>query len=155
MAMTSQPGWNRRLAFAAWSIYVVSFFLPSYDTLRGYQCATCQTMFWDQAVHGDWTGINYELITLSNLTMLLSPWLLFSFAKTSGRLKAVRMAVLLSTLLVWLFVGRILASSGDRQAIRIGCLLWTLSFGVLSWATRPICKSCDKNSAPVDQPSHA
>src|SRR5882724_1642908 len=69
--------WNRTAAFAAWAIFVVSFFLPSYSDGYGYQCALLQSTFWSGAIQGNLASINYELLTLANLLMLISPLLMF------------------------------------------------------------------------------
>lgn len=44
--------WNRRLAVAAWAMFFVSFFLPSYLAMPGWACALLQGVFWPNALRG-------------------------------------------------------------------------------------------------------
>ena len=59
--------WKRPMLIAAWAVFVVSFFLPSYTVMRGWQCALLQHTFWPQVLQGDLMAIHYELLTFANL----------------------------------------------------------------------------------------
>ena len=126
--------WNRRLTWAAWVMFVVSFFLPSYMDLPGWKCALFQPGLWDKAIHGHWPSINYELLTLANLLMLASPFLLFRYGGRPCVVRWFHWLNLIAVLLVWAFIGLCLTSESDRAALRIGCYVWGLSFVVLQVA---------------------
>lgn len=129
--------WNRHLAWTAWGMYVVSFFLPSYMDGPGWACALYQRWFWNGAIHGNWPSINYELLTLANLLMLASPLLLFRYGGSPRILRWLRGLNLTAVLLVWAFLGLLLSDTHDRSALRIGCYVWGLSFVVLQVSTVP------------------
>lgn len=133
--MKSNPSqWNRPIAFAAWAMFVISFFLPSYANGYGYVCAILQTQFWPQALNGESWAIHYELLTLANVLMLVSPWLLFRFCGTASRMKWLRWLTLTATILVWSFVVRFIADGGGAE-LKVGCYVWSLSFAFLFYAT--------------------
>ena len=132
--------WNRPLAFAAWMIFMISFFLPSYcyetgwdlKQLWGYQCATLQGFFWSKVMWGDWISIHYELLTLANLVMLASP---FCFLWRRGiSLKSCRCASLAALVLVWSFLLLLLLQEGGHN-LRVGCYVWASSFLMLHLST--------------------
>lgn len=131
---SNPPQWNRPVAFAAWAMFVVSFFLPSYADGYGYNCAILQTHFWPQALNGESGAIHYELLTLANALMLITPWLLFRFSGTVGRMKWLRWLTLTATILVWSFVIRFIADGGGAE-LKVGCYVWSLSFALLFYST--------------------
>jgi hypothetical protein len=122
--------WNRRLAWIAWAMFLVSFFLPSYAEWLGWQCALLQPLFWSNALHGSWTSVHYELLTPANLLMLASSLLLFKFGGSPRVLKWFRHLALTASLLVWSFIGLLLVS-GDKGDLKLGCYVWGISFVLL------------------------
>src|SRR3954470_1290776 len=76
MKTKNASDWNHTLVVIAWAAFLISFFLPSYAEGRGYQCAALHSFFWSGAMEGNWGSIHYLLLTLANLLMLISPFLL-------------------------------------------------------------------------------
>ena len=111
-------------------MFLVSFFLPSYDEAPGWICAILQRDFWWGAKHGDWHSIHYELLTLANLIMLASPLLVFRFEGNLRALSWSRHLTLSASLLVWSFIGLLLASK-DGVYLNFGCYVWGVSFVLL------------------------
>jgi hypothetical protein len=133
MKTQSTPHWNRTLAFVAWTAFVVSFFLPSYGDSRGYQCAVMHGFFWSGAMQGNWTSIHYLLLTLPNLLMLASPFLMFRFGRYARGLSWQRYSTFASSILVWSFLIMLLAHK-DGNDLRVGAFVWAASFVIL-WAS--------------------
>ncbi len=127
--------WNRPLAIAAWITFSISIFLPSFGNpfdiqLLGYQCAIAQTYFWPQAVGGNWISIHYELLTLANGLMLVSPFCLAGMPGILLSLKAFRYTTLAALILVWSFVLLVLLNEGGHN-LKAGCYVWAFSFLLL------------------------
>lgn len=131
---SNPPQWNRPVAFAAWAMFVVSFFLPSYADGYGYKCVVVPFYFWSEAVHGNPGAIHFQPLTLANALMLITPWLLFRFSGTVGRMKWLRWLTLTATILVWSFVIRFIADGGGAE-LKVGCYVWSLSFALLFYST--------------------
>jgi hypothetical protein len=130
------PQWNKRAAFFAWTVFAISFFLPSYGDSSGYVCALLQNFYWPNAIGGKSGAIHYELLTLSNVLMLASPFALFRLCGTAQRMKWMRWLIFSSTVLVWSFVIRLLADEGGAN-IKIGCYIWSFSFALLYLSVLP------------------
>jgi hypothetical protein len=128
--MNTTSNWNRTLAIAAWATFIISFFLPSYGAWLGWQCAMMHQFFWPQAIHGEWPCIHYLLLTLVNLLMLASPFLLTRFSQNIRQLKWLHHLTFAAVILVWSFVLELLAHK-DGTDLRIGCYVWALSFALL------------------------
>lgn len=126
--------WNRPLAFVAWALFAVSFLMPSYAALPGYQCALAQTLFWSQAIRGEWSAIHYLLLTLPNLLMIASPFLLRRFTRDPRSLWWVRYSSFAATGLVWSFLVLLLAHE-ERADLRVGSYVWAASFSFFSAST--------------------
>jgi hypothetical protein len=121
--------WNRPLAITAWAIFIISFFLPSYGRFRGWQCAVLHQYFWPNAMLGNLGCIHYLLLTLANLLMLASPFLLTRFSQDTQQLKRLHHLMFGAAILVWSFVLELLVQKdGD---LRVGCYVWSLSFALL------------------------
>lgn len=129
-AMNTSSVWKRPLLIAAWAVYIVSFFLPSYATLYGWQCATLQHTVWTKATTGDLVSVHYELLTLANLLMLASPFLLGQFSQSVRSLQWLHHACLAATLLVWAFVVELVVHQ-EGAGIKLGCFVWCVSFSLL------------------------
>ena len=128
------PQWNRPVAFAAWAMFVISFFLPSYIGGYGYKCVVVPFYFWSEAVRGNPGAIHFQLLTLANVLMLVSPWWLFHFCGTASRMKWLRWLTLTATVSVWSFIILFIAD-GSGGELRVGCYAWSLSFALLFYAT--------------------
>lgn len=126
--------WNRPLAWIAWTTFVVSFFLPSYADGFGWQCAglSATAVNWPDFWH-NWTNIHLASLTLANLFMLLSPFLLLRFSHNPRFLKWWRGLTLLALVLVWSFILPLITHS-DRVDLRFGCFVWSASFLFLALA---------------------
>jgi len=133
MNRTSHGG--RPLAVAAWAVFVVSFFLPAYGTLHGWQCALLQNLCWPNVLRGDGMAIHYQFLTLANLLMLFSPLWLAQFSQRVRPLKWLHHATLAALLLVWAFVLQLVARQ-EGAGLRMGCYIWSGSFVLLYLAVR-------------------
>jgi hypothetical protein len=127
--------WIRTLAFVAWAAFVVSFFLPSYADLGGYQCAVMHGYFWQGAMQGNWGAVHYLLLTLPNLLMLASPFLIFRFRGYARSLSWLRYATFAALILVWSFLILIMFyANKDGSNLRVGAFVWASSFVIL-WSS--------------------
>lgn len=131
MKTQSTSLWNAALAVVAWASFVISIFLPSYADGRGYHCAVLHSAFWQGAMQGSWGAIHYLLLTLPNLLMLASPYLLLRFHEYPRRLSWLRYSTFSSLLLVWSFLILLLADAGGSD-LRIGAYVWASAF-VFLW----------------------
>ena len=57
--------WSRPLAWTAWVLFAVSFFLPAYANELGWQCAgfSIVVVSWPGFWHGNWGIIHLALLT--------------------------------------------------------------------------------------------
>jgi hypothetical protein len=134
-AMNPTSPWKGPLAIAAWSIYFISFFLPSYTVMRGWQCATLQHVFWPKALQGDLLSIHYQFLLLANLLMLASPWLLARFSRNARQLQWVHHLTLGAMIVVCGFLLQLIAY-GAAGGLKIGCFVWMFSFTLLYLSVR-------------------
>lgn len=131
-AMKTKSSWSRILMFGAWTVFIISFFLPALNGTRGFICALMQPTFWQGALQGNSFSIHYEFLTLANLLMLASPLLFTRFFRQGWFLRWGHFTVLAATILVWAFVLRLLANPDvSAKKVEIGCFLWALSFVLL------------------------
>lgn len=121
-------------AIAAWQVFIVSFFLPAYDQMPGWKTAILQSLFWPQALQGQWLSIHYLLLLPANLLMLASPFLLAWAGHDVRFLKWLRGLTLAAVLLVWTFILELVAQKNGAD-LKIGCYLWAVSFAVLLLAS--------------------
>ena len=128
--------WRRPLAWAAWTLFLVSFFLPAYARGYGWQCAglSVEAVSWPEIRSGKWLDIHLALLTLANLLMLASPFLLRQFSQKVGFTKWLRGASFGALALAWSFLGIFLACS-DGEDLKIGCYVWAASFLLLFLST--------------------
>jgi len=135
--------WNRPLAWCAWVLFVVSFFLPAHRYGGwGWQCAWgsaggfFSSGFWQDILKGDLIDGDFHLtlLTFANLLMLVSPFLLPRFSKNLRFTKCCRAFSLLALILVWSFIFRLLTEN-DRENLKIGCYVWAAAFLPLFLAT--------------------
>jgi hypothetical protein len=131
--------WNRPLAWSAWILFAVSFFLPADDDMLGWRCAalSATAVTWAEFWHGDWFSIHLSSATLANLLMIVSPFLLPRFSQNKRRLKWLRFSSLAALVLVWSFVLTLLAHA-DGKYLKIGCYVWAISFLPLFLSTLKI-----------------
>lgn len=133
---------NWRFAIAAWTVFGVSFFLPSYSdgyfSLWGWQCATSQSFIWGVGKL-NWVDVHYELLTFANLVMLASPPLLFWFGRNACILRWTRALTLVSLILVWSFIALFFIHEEWRD-LRVGCFVWGASFALLLLSTIGTCR---------------
>jgi hypothetical protein len=78
--------WNRPLAWAAWILFVISFFLPAYGDGLGWRCTamSATAVTWAEFWHGDWRIIYLASLTLANLLMIASPFCCRDFHKINA-----------------------------------------------------------------------
>ena len=129
-AMNTNSHWSRPLTFGAWALFAISFFLPTLNEARGYQCAMMQNLFWDGTMRGEWISIHYELLTLANVLMLASPFLFMLFSRNTRQLLWLHHLILAATILVWAFVVQLIIHQ-ENNGLRIGCFVWSTSFALL------------------------
>lgn len=122
--------WNRPLAWTAWTMFVLSFFLPAYADGFGWACAWLSLSAWRERP-GNLFDIHLAVLTLGNLLMIISPFLLPLLSQNARRMKWLRGSCLVASLLVWSFVIRLAAG----KDLRIGCYVWAISFLLLGLAT--------------------
>ena len=131
-AKIGQNQWNQPLAWMAWALFTASFFLPSYDNGWGWQCAglAATAVNWQDFWH-NWMNIHLASLTLANLLMLASPFLLFRFSHNLRLLNWWRGFSLFASTLVWSFI-LLLLTHADRTDLRFGCFVWGMSFLLLT-----------------------
>jgi len=110
--------------------FAISFALPTYAEGRGWQCAFMHSYFWSGAMQGKWGCIHYLLLTLPNLLMLASPFLLFRLGGDARGLSWLRYSTFAASCLVWSFLILLLAD-GSGSDLRIGAFMWATSFTLL------------------------
>jgi hypothetical protein len=120
--------WNRPLAWSAWTLFLVSFFLPALGDGFGWQCAglSATAVSWPEFGH-NWTTIHLASLTLANLLMIVSPFWLARFSHNPHSIKWLRLLSLAAVVLVWSFL-LLLITHADRAELKIGCYVWGLSF---------------------------
>ncbi len=124
-------------AWAAWTIFVIAFFVPAYSGGFGWQCAglsaTCLT--WPDFTFAwkNWTTILLFLLTPANVVMVVSPFLMSKLARRPLAFKWLRAANLTAFALVWTYF-ILLLTEGAREDLRIGCYLWAASFLLFSFS---------------------
>jgi len=128
--MHANPYWNRRLAIAAWALFVFSFLLPSYDNMLGWQCAILQQYFWPHESNDLWMNLHYQSLTLANLLMLVSPFLLSRFSQSGRLFRWLRLGLFVALVLVWAFILELLFQN-DGNLLKIGSFVWASSFALL------------------------
>ena len=121
------------LGWAAWMLFVASFFLPAYVDGYGWQCAalsaTCIT--WPDFAASKWTDILLFLLTPANVVMAASPFLVSKLARRPLAFKWLRAANVTAFALVWTYF-LLLFFHTERGDLRIGCYLWAASFLMFS-----------------------
>jgi hypothetical protein len=130
-----QPGsWNRPIAITAWSLFVGSFFLPSYAEGWGWQCAglSATAVSWPEFRSGQWFTIWFASLTLANVLMLASPWVLLRLSKHPAIMRVFRYASMAAALLVGSWV--VMFGWNDRIDLKVGCFVWAASFLLLAIA---------------------
>jgi hypothetical protein len=127
--------WNRRLAWAAWILFAVSFFLPAYADGRGWKCAglSATAVSWSDFSLRNWFDVHLASLTLANLLMFVSPFLLPRLSRTSNSSKWLRLSTFAALVLVWSFL--LLLIHGGGTDLKIGCYVWAASFLLLFLST--------------------
>jgi hypothetical protein len=121
--------WNRPLAWLAWTSFAISFFLPAYGDGAGWRCAglSASAFSWADTWHGNWFAIHLAALTLANVLMISSPFLLAGFAANARFMKWLRFSTFAALALVWSFL-LLLITHKDGSDLRIGCYVWGTSF---------------------------
>ncbi|HZL12691.1 MAG TPA: hypothetical protein VFC85_00970 [Verrucomicrobiae bacterium] len=137
-----KENWNRPLAWSAWILFVISFFLPAaYDDMWGWQCAWISAggFFSSEFWHGKLGSGDFHLtlLTFANLLMIASPFLLVRFSQNLRFVKFWRVFSFLTLVLVWSFIFRLIMNDGVKS-LKIGCYVWTASFLLLGLSTLKI-----------------
>ena len=135
--------WNRPLARAAWALFVISFFLPAYGSGRGWQCAWLSADsfisrdFWhgnEGFLSGDY---HLALLTLANVLMIGSPFLLVYFSQKAAFRKWFGFSSFVASALVWSFIVRLLMDPAGND-VRFGCFIWGFAFLPLCLSMLPL-----------------
>ena len=132
--------WNRPLAWSAWALFVISFFLPALgDNAPGWKCAgiSATAISWPDFWH-NWMDIHLASLTLANLLMIVSPLWLARFSQNSHFIKWLRGLSFAALVLVWSFLLPLITHE-DGKELKIGCYIWGLSFLPLWLSTLKIC----------------
>jgi len=118
-------------AFAAWALFVVSFFLHSYNNDPGWQCAILWSVFWSGVFEGNIGCIHYMLLTLANLFMLGSPWFILKSVGSPRLSRLLKFGSAASLFLTATFILEF-AIGGGVQDFRAGYFVWVFSFGLMA-----------------------
>ena len=124
--------WNRRLAYGAWGIFAISFFLPAFENGAGWRCAglSAITLFDRHFFQNNWSGMHLGLLTLANLVMISSPVLIWRRVGESRAWIWIPTAVGGAAVLVWSYLGLFFIFGGWSE-LRIGAFAWGASFILL------------------------
>lgn len=144
-AMNPTSHWNRPLAITAWTLFIVSFALPSYASMFGWQCAMLQSIFWPGTLQGNRLSVHYEFLTLANLLMLASPLLLLRFSRSLRQLQWLHYLTLAAAVLVWAFVLQLLFHQDN--GLKAGCFVWAISFALLYFSVLSQLNAARKEAA--------
>jgi hypothetical protein len=128
--------WNRPLAWAGWVSFVLSFFLPSFGDGLGWRCAglSATALSWPDFSFRNWFDIHLVSLTLANLLMIASPFLLLRFSRTANSLRWLRLSIFTALTLVWSFL-LLLITHEDGKDLKVGCYVWAVSFLLLFLST--------------------
>ena len=129
--------WNRPLAWLAWGTFVASFFLPVFANGGwGWQCAflSATAVSWPETRQGNWIDIHLSLLTLANVLLIASPFLLPRFSQSARFMKWMRCLYFAALMLVWSFLLLLLAHM-DWKELKFGCYVWSSSFFLLWLST--------------------
>jgi hypothetical protein len=131
--------WNRPLAYVAWSMFVISFFVPAYTVEFGWRCAvvSISAITWPDTRQGNWADVHLASLTLANLLMVVSPLLLLRFSESFALIKWLRVLSVAASALTWSFL-LILIFHQDGKDLKIGAYVWATSFLLLSLSTLKI-----------------
>jgi hypothetical protein len=131
----------RSLAWAAWILFAISLVLPAYGQMWGWRCALLSVgaaVSWEEPA-GDWASIHLSVLTLANLLMIVSPFLLPRFLQNARSLKWLRCSIFLALVLVWSYLLIWFAFEKseylDWKRFNIGCYVWAASFLLLFLST--------------------
>jgi hypothetical protein len=122
-------GWNHPLAWFAWGLFVISFFLPSYAAGAGWKCAGLAVESWLDIKSGGWFSIHMSLLSITNLYMAALPFFLSRLSRNTRCLKCLRFANFAAFVLVWSFF--LIFFFHSDPDLRIGSYIWTASFLLL------------------------
>jgi hypothetical protein len=128
--------WNRPLAWTAWTLFAISFFIPAYADMLGWRCAgmSATAVTWAEFWHGNWPTIHLASLTLANLLVIASPFLLPRFSRNKRLLKWLRFSSFAALVLVWSYV-LLLLTHADGKDLKVGCYVWSSSFLLLCLST--------------------
>jgi hypothetical protein len=118
--------YNLPLAWIAWALFVVSFFLPAYEDDYGWQCADLSATSFP-CFQSWWSSIHFLLLTPANVVMVVAPFLLAKFPRRPVVLNVLRACSLVALALVWSFIA-LLVAEGARSELKMGCYVWVASF---------------------------
>jgi hypothetical protein len=133
--------WNKFMAFLAWTMFVVSLFLPVYNGIPGYVCAIWilplpENFGW--IAHGRTELITMEILNYTMLLMIASPVLLFWFGTNAKFMKWFsRMAFVAVILVGWFILYEFVLYYGKVgiMPFDLGCYVWASSFVLLYLST--------------------
>ncbi len=120
---------HRPFAFAAWALFVLSFFLPSFDNAWGWQCAIIIQYYWPAVWEGKLACIHLVLLNFANLFMLASPWFILRWTGGPRLFRWLRRG---SAASLFLTAALMLEFGKDIGDLRIGYFVWVFSFGLLA-----------------------
>jgi hypothetical protein len=127
-------GWNRPFAWAAWIMFAASFFLPTIHNGWGWQCAGISLTALSWPGPWNWGEAYLASLTLANLLMISSPWLLPLLSRNARSLKWLRLLFFGVLALVWLFILKSVIHD-NWKGLLIGCYVWGFSFLSLCLST--------------------
>jgi len=131
--------WNRPLAWTAWTLFAISFLIPAYADMLGWGFAgmSATAVTWAEFWHGNWPTIHLASLTLANLLVIASPFLLPRLSRNKRLLKWLRFSSFAALVLVWSYVLLGITCGGEKD-LKVGCYVWSSSFLLLCLSTLKI-----------------
>lgn len=131
--------YNRPLTWSAWILFMTSLFLPALGDGLGWRCAglSATAVSWPDFSLRNWFDVHLASLTLANLLMIASPFLLARLSSNPRFKKWWFVFNFLALILVWSFLV-ILLVGGNGGDLKIGCYVWAVSFLLLFLSTLKI-----------------
>ncbi len=125
---------QHKLAIAAGSMFALSYFLPAFEKLWGYECfGVCWGVlikFPHDSVPSFGQGLYYSGFVATNALLVVLLGASF-FASRHLKLRLWSSAILALHVLSWLVVNLVSMAHGEEIALRVGYFVWLLSYILL------------------------
>jgi hypothetical protein len=123
-----------QLATIAMALFAISFLLPAFDDLFGYQCfLACWALFVGKQSESFSTVVYYGAFVPTNAVFVISAIHLFRTSRTPGWVKFALVAATVHVL-SWGALNAYGVMSGSKLSLGIGYLLWLAAYTVCAGA---------------------